>query len=323
MKMLEQLPSPAGKVSGWPWSEEAGELPPKMPNGEEWPLISIVTPSYNQGEFLEETIRSVLLQNYPRLEYIVMDGGSSDESVDILKKYDKWLSYWVSEKDGGQSNAINSGFRIASGRVVNWLNSDDYLEPGALRAVAIASASAGDSVAWVGACRIVDREGKKLFTASPVVNDASGFANWGEPGQSDSSRGWVGQPSCFFDRDSFVSLGGLDKSLYFTMDVDLWIRLARKGQFSVIDEVISSARVYPGIKSLEDFPSQMTEHVVVNWKNDEKGMAREKILEFGRRYSRQYLFELDVGDFFLLVLTWLYRRLVKGPVLFLKRTLGL
>lgn len=102
----------------------------------EWPKISIVTPSYNQGEFIEETIRSVLLQNYPNLEYLVIDGGSTDKTLDILKKYAPWLYYWVSEKDQGQADAINKGFDKASGQILAYLNSDDLYLPGTLHTVA-------------------------------------------------------------------------------------------------------------------------------------------------------------------------------------------
>ena len=101
-----------------------------MPNGEAWPRISIVTPSFNQGQFIEETIRSILLQGYPNLEYIIIDGGSTDESVEIIKKYEPWLTYWVSEKDRGQAHAINKGLERCTGEILAYINSDDYYYPG-------------------------------------------------------------------------------------------------------------------------------------------------------------------------------------------------
>ena len=111
-------------------------MPPTLPDGSSWPKISVVTPSYNQGKFIEETIRSVLLQGYPNLEYFVFDGGSTDSSVEIIKKYEKWLTYWVSEPDKGQANAINKGLERATGEIAAYLNSDDLYLPGALQHIA-------------------------------------------------------------------------------------------------------------------------------------------------------------------------------------------
>jgi cellulose synthase/poly-beta-1,6-N-acetylglucosamine synthase-like glycosyltransferase len=104
---LSDLPPPPPQKTGWPWTEESLQLPDLMPNGSEWPQISIVTPNYNYGQFIEETIRSVLLQGYPNLEYIIIDGASTDNSSEIVQRYESWLSYWISEEDKGQSDAIN------------------------------------------------------------------------------------------------------------------------------------------------------------------------------------------------------------------------
>src|SRR5688572_24844846 len=133
---LAQMPPPPPEKTGWPWTEESPQLPDTMPNGQPWPKITIVTPSYNQGQFLEETIRSVLLQGYPNLEYIIMDGGSTDGSVDIIRKYEPYIAYWVSTTDRGQSHAINKGFSLATGHLMGWLNSDDVYAPNALMSIA-------------------------------------------------------------------------------------------------------------------------------------------------------------------------------------------
>src|SRR5262245_11264512 len=126
---LSELPPPPANKKGWPWTEECAQLPDRMPDGSEWPRISIVTPSYNQGAFLEETLRSVLLQGYPNLEYVVIDGGSRDCSVDVIKKYERWIRYWVSEPDRGQSHAINKGFEKTNGDILAYINSDDAYLP--------------------------------------------------------------------------------------------------------------------------------------------------------------------------------------------------
>lgn len=129
---LADLPPPPSDRTGWPWTVASAPLPATQPDGSPWPRISIVTPSYNQGQYLEETLRSVLLQGYPNLEYFVMDGGSTDESVAILERYAPWLTHWESERDRGQAHAINKGLARATGQIAAYLNSDDLYLPDAL-----------------------------------------------------------------------------------------------------------------------------------------------------------------------------------------------
>ena len=129
---LTELPPPPSGKKGWPWTEATPRLPDTMPDGPPWPRISIVTPSLNQGRYIEETIRSVLLQGYPDLEYIIIDGGSTDNSLEVIQKYAPWLTYWVSEPDKGQSHAINKGWRHSTGGFIGWLCADDILLPSAV-----------------------------------------------------------------------------------------------------------------------------------------------------------------------------------------------
>ena len=126
---LRDLPPPPQGKTGWPWTDESSQLPDRMPDGSPWPRISIVTPSLNQDQFIEETIRSVLLQGYPNLEYIIIDGGSIDSSMKVIREYQLWLLYWQSEPDPGQSAAINKGFEVGRGDILAWLNSDDVYLP--------------------------------------------------------------------------------------------------------------------------------------------------------------------------------------------------
>jgi glycosyltransferase involved in cell wall biosynthesis len=148
--LAEFPPPPPGKI-GWPWTTESLQVPYTMPDGKSWPRLSIVTPSYNQGQYVEETIRSVLLQGYPNLEYFLIDGGSTDGSVETIRKYERWLTNWVSEKDRGQAHAINKGWKLSSGDIFQWINSDDVLLPNVLSFVAARCPKSGALAAAVEA----------------------------------------------------------------------------------------------------------------------------------------------------------------------------
>gem|GEM_PF-1231987 len=169
--LLAELPSPPEGKIGWPWTEETVPLPPTMPDGRQWPKISIVTPNYNYDRFLEEAIRSVLLQGYPNLEYIIIDGNSTDNSVEIIKKYEKWLTYWVSEPDRGPGHSVNKGLDIATGEWVNWINSDDLLMPNALETLTKIIGKVKD-VQWISGGRLeMDESGSFVDICVPWRTD--------------------------------------------------------------------------------------------------------------------------------------------------------
>ncbi|MBT8101021.1 MAG: glycosyltransferase [Gammaproteobacteria bacterium] len=208
----------------------------------EWPKISVVTPSYNQGAFLERTIRSVLDQNYPDLDYIVIDGGSADQSVDIIRRHAQDLSYWVSEEDRGQSHAINKGLERANGELLTWLNSDDMLEPGALAAVAEAYRKNPEAGAFVGHGAKVNRRGHVEYYKKPSDLSFEGMCQWMD------GRNFM-QPSCFFTRDAWNTAGPLDEDIHIALDVDLWLRMVKQFEFVPVDILLSRALIHDDAKT--------------------------------------------------------------------------
>lgn len=219
----------------WPRLEAATVFaPPVALPAHAWPKISVVTVSYNQADYLEETLRSVLDQSYPNLEYIVIDGGSSDRSQAIIERYAGKLAYWVSEKDRGQSHALNKGFARATGQILTWLNSDDRLAPGSLLAVADAFLRHRPDIV-VGRCaRVRDRE-LLPFHIHRCRLPLGRIAPLPLAGLLDLQGGWLAghffhQPEVFFTRELFDRSGGIiSEDLYYSMDYDLWVRMARAG----------------------------------------------------------------------------------------------
>jgi glycosyltransferase involved in cell wall biosynthesis len=212
-----------------------------MADGAPWPRISIVTPSFDQAAFLEEAIRSVLLQGYPNLEHIVMDGGSTDGSADIVRRYEPWLAYWTSERDAGQSDALNRGFDRATGTILGWINSDDYLLPRALERVALAWHEAPEAAGWFGSCRRVDEAGALLYIQHPRRLDRDGLGDWHANG--------VAQPASFFSAAAWSDLGPLDTTLYCAFDFDFWLRLADWGAIRALPGELAAARIHGAAKT--------------------------------------------------------------------------
>lgn len=237
-----ELPAPPLSKIGWPWSVANPQPPGAMPDGRLWPRVTVVTPSYNQGRFIEATIRSVLGQGYPNLEYIIIDGGSTDNTVEIIRKYEPWLAYWVSEPDKGQAQAINKGFARSSGEILSWLNSDDYLLPEAIRHIVETRQTFPTAVAWVGGCYCLNPDGRVRSIVVPKGLDRDSLADWW-------SGGFFFQPSCFFAAQAWQEVGGLDEKLHLALDVDLWLRLSTLGNFVSTPEIISAALIHPEAKT--------------------------------------------------------------------------
>ena len=230
------------------------------------PLISIVTPSFNQGEFIEETIQSVLEQDYPNIEYFVIDGGSTDSTLSTLQRYEDRLK-WISEPDNGQSDAITKGWRMASGEIWAWLNSDDVYMPGAVRtAVEAIEKNPGAGMVYGNSIK-VDRFGNSLGIHQPqeAYRQLPWLKNHIPPN--------IPQPTAFMRADIVRQVGFIDTNLYYAMDYDLFFRIARVAPIVHIPRVQAKMRIYAGTKS--------SMNVINN--------QREKLLVLKRHQKRWFL----------------------------------
>lgn len=202
-----------------------------------WPKISIVTPSYNQAHFLERTILSVLNQNYPNLEYIIVDGGSTDGSIDIIEKYGKYLAYWTSEPDNGQSDAINKGFAASTGGILAWLNSDDTYLPNALHSVGSLFAKHPDVDMLYGRCNVIDSNERILRETKTLPFDLSDYVY---------GLFTLPQQAAFWRKGIFLRAGPLNVENHTCMDYELWIDFAKKGANIVYTHrFLANFRVHP------------------------------------------------------------------------------
>jgi len=232
----------------WPWVEEKHEAW----ETKEWPKITVITPSFNQGRFIEQTIRSVVMQAYPNLEYMIFDAGSTDDTIEIIRKYERYLAYWESKPDRGQSHAINKGLARATGDILCWLNSDDYYLPDTLREVADALAEGRGNFAVVGHCIQVYDDGR------PPVEGEGRYE-----GIDCLLQFWKGyhmhQPSIFWRREVFDRVGYLDESLHMTMDFDYWVRIAKHFDFTNLNRPLSYSTYHAGAKTGDNFARYNTE----------------------------------------------------------------
>jgi len=207
-----------------------------------FPLISIVTPSFNQAKYLRQTMESVLTQDYPNIEYIVIDGNSMDGSQETICEYEDQLAYWESIQDEGQTDAINKGFAKASGKYLAWLNSDDVYQPGALSEAVTYLESHPDVGIVYGDCTFIDADGRVIGRFPAAQTDYERLR-----------RGYVHIPqqASFFRRDLWQKVGPLDPSFYFAMDYDLWVRLAREAPLVYLPgHVWASFRLHGDAKTI-------------------------------------------------------------------------
>jgi glycosyltransferase involved in cell wall biosynthesis len=244
------------------------------------PLVSIITPSYNQAQFLERTIQSVLDQDYPYIEYIIVDGGSTDGSLEIIQKHEARLAWWVSEQDKGQTDAINKGFNRARGEILAWLNSDDTYNPGAVGAAVKYLIDHPETAMVYAECNFIDEQDRVIGKFNAAQTDLrrlrEGYVH-------------IPQQTMFFRAKYWKELGPLDPSFYFAMDYDLWTRIAAHAPIKYL----------PG-KTWANFRIHTTSKTNVA---DERGWQ-----EMLRVHYR------DGGGFFSLIVAKYYLRKIIGPL---------
>ena len=259
------------------------------------PGISIVTPSFNQGQFLERTIDSVLSQNYPNLEYFVMDAGSSDNSVDVIKRHREHIDFWRSQRDKGQSDAICEGWKRSKGEVLAWLNSDDYYYPNALATVGQFFAQHPDVLVLWGAIAIVDEKGAVLRTKPPKQLDAVDLLLF---------KDVPGQAAAFVRRSVFEQLGGPRLDLHYVMDWELWLRIALRyppSAVALINDTLAGATEWAGAKTSTAATADLIEvrrifDEVFSSPTMSEEVRRVRRQALARSWWRQSKAELNVGS---------------------------
>lgn len=226
-----------------------------------YPKISIITPSYNQGRFIETTIRSVIEQNYPNLEYIVMDGGSTDETLDILKKYSRQIRLF-SKKDKGQSDAINNGLKIAKGEIVGYLNSDDTIEPDSLSKVADFFVK-NSQYYWVtGKCYVINENGR--IVNNLVTLYKSFWLKYFRSEKILAVLNYISQPATFWKKSVYCRIGTFNHSLHYGMDYDYWLRLIKIYKLGFIDHYLAAFRIHSQSKSGQSYTDLFKESYLVS-----------------------------------------------------------
>lgn len=207
------------------------------------PLVTIITPSFNQAPYLEDTILSVLTQDYPNIEYFIVDGGSTDGSLEIIKKYANQITDWVSEPDKGQTDAINKGFSMANGEVLAWINSDDTYYPHAVKEAVDFLRSHPEVGLVYGDTNFIDSNGRII-----------GRFNAQQTSYRRLRRGgvYIPQQSSFFLADIWKEVGPLDPDFYFAMDYDLWVRIAKEREIAYVPKLWANFRLHDDAKSIAD-----------------------------------------------------------------------
>jgi len=245
------------------------------------PKVSIVTPSYNQAGFIEETIQSILGQNYPDIEYIIVDGASTDGSPEIIRKYESQLAWWVSEPDKGQSDAINKGFAHATGDILTWVCSDDTLLPGAVSTIVDLFARHPDAGMIYGDALLTDPAGEKIGVCLGKPYSLRTLTIYAT----------VPQPASFFSRAAWEQFGPLDSKIHFAMDRDLFLRMAGRTPIYYEPALLATMREHPESKSVRDrSPTRLSEIAILDNYFRRPDTPAEALAARPTFYGRQYYY---------------------------------
>jgi len=246
------------------------------PSAENEIKLSIVIPTLNQAETIEDTLLSILAQNYSHLEIIVMDGGSSDATLAILEPYKPWITHLISRNDGGQSQAINQGFRLATGEIFAWINSDDYYLPGTFHKVVKRFHSDPHIRFAVGAGDVISKTHDFLRHVPALPMDLQTMLNW----RHDC---WVMQQSCFWSRSLWQEAEGVDEDLHLLMDYDLWFRFSKLTEADVIQDTLAVMRYYPEVKTVRHKDKFTEEMAYVLAKNGAYNDVRSLVADLAKQ----------------------------------------
>jgi glycosyltransferase involved in cell wall biosynthesis len=254
---------------------------------EQLPLVSIVTPSLDQAQFIEETIESVRSQDYPRIEHVVVDGGSTDGTLDVLRRHPTLR--WISEPDRGQADAINKGFRMAGGEIFAWLNADDVYVPGAVSmAVGVLRETGADLV--YGGHNELDENGGVVREYAARPFDLDVLLN---------VKNYISQPAAFFTRRAFEAVSGLDPRYHYALDYDLWVKIASRFEVRAIDRTLAGFRLHPDSKTSRDPDAFFPE------------VHRSSRASGGRYFSTMYMNQMPVHHPHLFKAVILWRRIFR------------
>jgi glycosyltransferase involved in cell wall biosynthesis len=257
-----------------------------------YPKISIITPSYNQGQYIEETILSVIGQNYPNLEYIIIDGGSTDNSVEIIKKYEKYLTYWVSEKDSGMYEAIQKGFDKSTGEIMAWINSDDMYHRKAFFAVAKVFSDLPE-IEWIQGLPTV-------FNEEGLITEVASYRRWSKYNiYRQEFYKWIQQESTFWRRSLWEKAGSrMDTSFKYASDFELWTRFMGYSKLYALSTILGGFRVRESNQISKDYSREYLEEMKTAIESIELDIETRNVLkEIQKQHQCLFLmkkFKLDI-----------------------------